>query len=260
MTTWLNVGHFLLYLCLAFLASILTDPQKSAPCITAVGYNGVQLWQNGKLTTIDSTFVFWVQFLGQPFVLLNLLFFCLVLLNQWAEGFVSAEVLASTLEKAWLSLHVQVIYIFLLLRWGCSPAIILLKLLAKALSFFFFLIQETTATFLTAALASRQSEQIPSEVPLSVSREIGSSSSATSTNTNASVSVDKKDVDHGKVKNENHAPLVEVSRSRLFNAIWQNGWVGYGVKRDESGWPETLSVHFPKKFISNLCVNNMFLQ
>ncbi|KAL0322728.1 UNVERIFIED_CONTAM: Plant UBX domain-containing protein 11 [Sesamum angustifolium] len=60
----------------------LKNPQHSAPCITAIGYNGVQLWQK--------------------------------------EGFVSADVLASSLEKAWLSLHVQ----------------------------------ETTAAFLTAALAS----------------------------------------------------------------------------------------------------------
>ncbi|GER45695.1 Ubx domain-containing [Striga asiatica] len=58
-------------------------PQHSVPCITAIGYNGVQLWKN--------------------------------------EGFVSADVLASSLEKAWLSLHVQ----------------------------------ETTAAFLSAALASR---------------------------------------------------------------------------------------------------------
>ncbi|KAL9140535.1 hypothetical protein ABFS82_14G043200 [Erythranthe guttata] len=57
-------------------------PQQSAPCITAIGYNGVQLWQK--------------------------------------DGFVSADVLASSLEKAWLSLHVQ----------------------------------DTTAAFLTAALAS----------------------------------------------------------------------------------------------------------
>ncbi|XP_076948153.1 plant UBX domain-containing protein 11-like isoform X2 [Bidens hawaiensis] len=62
-------------------------PQKPAPCITAIGYTGLQLWQN--------------------------------------EGFVSAEILASTLEKAWLSLHVQ-------------------------------------ETILTAALASRQAEQAPS--------------------------------------------------------------------------------------------------
>ncbi|KAJ0778584.1 putative Thioredoxin-like superfamily [Helianthus annuus] len=26
-------------------------PQKPAPCITAIGYNGVQVWQNGKFTT-----------------------------------------------------------------------------------------------------------------------------------------------------------------------------------------------------------------
>ncbi|KAK9072520.1 hypothetical protein SSX86_008954 [Deinandra increscens subsp. villosa] len=110
--------------------------QKPAPCITAIGYNGVQLWQN--------------------------------------DGFVSAEVLASNLEKAWLSLHVQ----------------------------------ETTATFLTAALASRQSDQIPSET-----RDVGSSSTS-SASTNASASVNKKDLHNDKEKSENRAPLVEVS---LFN-------------------------------------------
>ncbi|XP_004140870.1 plant UBX domain-containing protein 11 isoform X2 [Cucumis sativus] len=61
-------------------------PQKSVPCITAVGYNGIQLWLN--------------------------------------EGFIGAEVLASNLEKAWLGLHIQ----------------------------------ETTASVLTAALASKKSE------------------------------------------------------------------------------------------------------
>nr|GMD70277.1 plant UBX domain-containing protein 11 [Ipomoea batatas] len=44
-------------------------PQKAAPCITVIGYNGIQLWQH--------------------------------------EGFVAADVLASSLEKAWLSLHIQ---------------------------------------------------------------------------------------------------------------------------------------------------------
>ncbi|XP_047982562.1 plant UBX domain-containing protein 11 isoform X2 [Salvia hispanica] len=44
-------------------------PQQSCPCITAVGYNGVLLWQK--------------------------------------EGYVPADLLASSLEKAWLSLHVQ---------------------------------------------------------------------------------------------------------------------------------------------------------
>lgn len=44
-------------------------PQGSVPCITAVGYNGVKLWEN--------------------------------------EGFISAEDLALGLEKAWLSLHIQ---------------------------------------------------------------------------------------------------------------------------------------------------------
>ncbi|XP_042751740.1 plant UBX domain-containing protein 11 isoform X1 [Lactuca sativa] len=100
-------------------------PQKPAPCITAIGYNGIQLWQN--------------------------------------EGFVSGEVLASTLEKEWLSLHVQ----------------------------------ETTASFLSAALVSRQSEQIPSAIPPSTSLETGSSSTL-SVNTNDNASVDKKDADHDK--------------------------------------------------------------
>ncbi|XP_056161436.1 plant UBX domain-containing protein 11 isoform X2 [Syzygium oleosum] len=44
-------------------------PQGSVPCITAVGYNGVKLWEN--------------------------------------EGFIGAEDLALGLEKAWLSLHIQ---------------------------------------------------------------------------------------------------------------------------------------------------------
>uniref|UniRef100_A0A7N0TLP9 UBX domain-containing protein n=1 Tax=Kalanchoe fedtschenkoi TaxID=63787 RepID=A0A7N0TLP9_KALFE len=61
-------------------------PQTSVPCITVVGYNGVLIWQN--------------------------------------EGFVSAEILQSTIDKAWLSLHLQ----------------------------------ETTASILTAALASKKSE------------------------------------------------------------------------------------------------------
>ncbi|KAL2470190.1 Plant UBX domain-containing protein 11 [Abeliophyllum distichum] len=59
-------------------------PHNSVPCITAIGYNGVRLWEK--------------------------------------EGFVTADVLVSNLEKAWLSLHVQ----------------------------------ETTAAFLTAALASKK--------------------------------------------------------------------------------------------------------
>ncbi|KAJ6734311.1 PLANT UBX DOMAIN-CONTAINING PROTEIN 11 [Salix purpurea] len=81
-------------------------PQKSSPCITAIGYNGVQLWQS--------------------------------------EGFVTAEVLASGLEKAWFSLHIQ----------------------------------ETTATVLTAALNSKQSEP-----PSSGSSDIGSSRQGSSSGT-----------------------------------------------------------------------------
>ncbi|CAK9171276.1 unnamed protein product [Ilex paraguariensis] len=78
-------------------------PQKSVPCITAIGYNGVQLWQK--------------------------------------DGFVSAEDLASSLEKAWLGLHIQ----------------------------------ETTATLLTAALASKKSE-VPSGACDAAAFEQGSSS------------------------------------------------------------------------------------
>ncbi|KAJ6420640.1 hypothetical protein OIU84_028065 [Salix udensis] len=81
-------------------------PQKSAPCMTAIGCNGVQLWQS--------------------------------------EGFVTAEVLASGLEKAWFSLHIQ----------------------------------ETTATVLTAALNSKQSEP-----PSSGSSDIGSSRQGSSSGT-----------------------------------------------------------------------------
>ncbi|KAK9932484.1 hypothetical protein M0R45_019721 [Rubus argutus] len=79
-------------------------PQKSVPCITAIGFNGVQLWQN--------------------------------------EGFVSAEVLASSLEKVWLGLQIQ----------------------------------ETTATVLSAALASKKSEPSTSGVPTTVSTDEESSS------------------------------------------------------------------------------------
>lgn len=63
-------------------------PQKSSPCITVIAYNGLQLWQQ--------------------------------------EGFITAEVLASSLEKAWLNLHIQ----------------------------------ETTASVLTAALAAKKTEQL----------------------------------------------------------------------------------------------------
>ncbi|XP_062107752.1 plant UBX domain-containing protein 11 [Humulus lupulus] len=78
-------------------------PHKSIPCVIAVGYNGVQVWQN--------------------------------------EGFVSAEVLASSLEKAWLSLHIQ----------------------------------DTTAAVLSAALAIKASEPSSSRVASTASSDQGSS-------------------------------------------------------------------------------------
>ncbi|KAK3001507.1 hypothetical protein RJ639_021354 [Escallonia herrerae] len=61
-----------------------------------------------------------------------------------SQGFVTAEILASSLEKAWLSLHIQ----------------------------------ETTATFLTAALASKNSEQLASQTANAAILEQGSSSSS----------------------------------------------------------------------------------
>ncbi|MBA0624789.1 hypothetical protein Godav_010078 [Gossypium davidsonii] len=84
----------------------ISDPQKSVPCITAIGYNGVQVWQS--------------------------------------EGSISAEVLASSLEKAWLSLHIQ----------------------------------ETTAAVLSAALASKKYESSSSGLATVSQSERGSSSSA----------------------------------------------------------------------------------
>ncbi|XP_006478858.2 plant UBX domain-containing protein 11 isoform X2 [Citrus sinensis] len=80
-------------------------PQNSIPCISAIGYNGLQVWRS---------------------------------------GFVSAEVLASSLEKAWFSLHIQ----------------------------------ETTASVLTAALASNKSEPPTSGTSGGGSPDQGSSSGA----------------------------------------------------------------------------------
>ncbi|KAF7133078.1 hypothetical protein RHSIM_Rhsim09G0032600 [Rhododendron simsii] len=107
-------------------------PQKPAPCITAIGYNGAQLWQN--------------------------------------EGFVGAELLASTLEKAWLGLHIQ----------------------------------ETTATFLSAALASNKLEPLRTNSSNTAQFEEGSSSS---------LDVPSPDVD-------NHPQILEaggVDRSEMEN-------------------------------------------
>ena len=59
------------------------------------------------------------------------------------EGFVAAEILASNLEKTWLSLHIQ----------------------------------ETTATVLTAALTSKKSDPLASGAPNIASLQPGSSSS-----------------------------------------------------------------------------------
>ncbi|GAB2265591.1 hypothetical protein Dimus_000630 [Dionaea muscipula] len=79
-------------------------PHKSVPSIAVIGYNGVRLWQN--------------------------------------EGFVSAESLVSSIQKAWLSIHIQ----------------------------------ETAASVFTAALASENPD--PSAVPASNFRGDSSSSNA----------------------------------------------------------------------------------
>lgn len=134
-------------------------PQKSVPCITAIGYKGVQVWQS--------------------------------------EGFVSAEIIASSLEKAWLSLHIQ----------------------------------ETTATVLSAALASKKYEP-SSSGPSTVSQpEQGSSSSASVPSTTmhevvqsleskpavTSGMIEKTNDGENKVKGKN-PESVERSSSESFNA------------------------------------------
>ncbi|XP_052310660.1 plant UBX domain-containing protein 11 isoform X3 [Populus trichocarpa] len=120
--------------------------QKSAPCITAIGYNGVQLWQS--------------------------------------EGFVTAEVLASGLEKVWLTLHIQ----------------------------------ETTATVLTTALASKKPE------PLSGSSDIGSSGQGSSSGTVVPVPLKDRHIQPSEVgtqaaasevieENKSHEPTAEKSQT-----------------------------------------------
>ncbi|KAM1385474.1 hypothetical protein ACFX2F_032033 [Malus domestica] len=125
-------------------------PQKSVPCITAIGYNGVQLWQN--------------------------------------EGFLSAEALASSLEKAWLGLHIQsgeVVRAKGLKKcpgysWVDAPRVVLESLEEDCRLHILIAHsepKETTATVLSAALASNKSEPSTSGVPNAVSTGEESSSS-----------------------------------------------------------------------------------
>ncbi|KAH8502442.1 hypothetical protein H0E87_013942 [Populus deltoides] len=124
--------------------------QKSAPCITAIGYNGVQLWQS--------------------------------------EGFVTAEVLASGLEKVWLTLHIQ---------------------------------ETTASTVLTTALASKKPE------PPSGSSDIGSSGQGSSSGTVVPVPLKDRHIQPSEVgtqaaasevieENKSHEPAAETS-SKSFN-------------------------------------------
>ncbi|KAE8653797.1 Ubiquitin-like superfamily protein, putative isoform 3 [Hibiscus syriacus] len=134
-------------------------PQKSIPCITAIGYNGVQVWQS--------------------------------------EGFFSAEVLASSLEKAWLSLHIQ----------------------------------ETTAAVLSAALASKKYESSSSGASTVSQSEQGSSSSAyvpttTMDDVDRNLESDLTDTsgvieenrDSGNAVQEKNPELVENSSSESFSS------------------------------------------
>ncbi|KAK8677062.1 hypothetical protein V6N13_142618 [Hibiscus sabdariffa] len=134
-------------------------PQKSFPCITAIGYNGVQVWRS--------------------------------------EGFVSAEVLASSLEKAWLSLHIQ----------------------------------ETTAAVLSAALASKKYESSSSGASTVSQSEQGSSSSASvplttmanvDLNLEANIAVTsgviEENRDSENTVQEKNPELVEKSSSESFSA------------------------------------------
>ncbi|OWM67400.1 hypothetical protein CDL15_Pgr019860 [Punica granatum] len=117
-------------------------PQNSVPCITAVGYNGVKIWQQ--------------------------------------EGFINAENLASSLEKAWLSLHIQ----------------------------------ETTASVMAPALARTTSEPSTSQASPVTSNEDGSSLSAfpppsdghnQSSETTSSVIIEEKRID-GKLPSFSNYP------------------------------------------------------
>ncbi|KAH8502441.1 hypothetical protein H0E87_013942 [Populus deltoides] len=121
--------------------------QKSAPCITAIGYNGVQLWQS--------------------------------------EGFVTAEVLASGLEKVWLTLHIQ---------------------------------ETTASTVLTTALASKKPE------PPSGSSDIGSSGQGSSSGTVVPVPLKDRHIQPSEVgtqaaasevieENKSHEPAAEKSQT-----------------------------------------------
>lgn len=41
----------------------ITDPQKAAPCITVIGYNGIQLWQHGEFYLFAIIIlIFYLQF------------------------------------------------------------------------------------------------------------------------------------------------------------------------------------------------------
>ncbi|XP_057778990.1 plant UBX domain-containing protein 11 isoform X2 [Salvia miltiorrhiza] len=138
-------------------------PQQSFPCITAVGYNGVLLWQK--------------------------------------EGFVHADMLASSLEKAWLSLHVQ----------------------------------ETTAAFLTAAIA-KQSASGSSEVASPEQVRAGTGV-PTSTTNGATPSVGAGQPLHSETK-ENGTYFkgddVALPKPAIANAL-DNGELDESISETETG-------------------------
>ncbi|CAN7063128.1 unnamed protein product, partial [Brassica rapa subsp. trilocularis] len=111
-------------------------PYSSVPCIAAIGFSGTQVWKN--------------------------------------EGFIAAEDLASSLEKAWLGLHIQ----------------------------------ETTASIFSAALASQNSEQPTSSASnVVLPSEEGSTSDAVaasqSTGTSVQPSERKSTVTSASTKEKN---------------------------------------------------------
>lgn len=77
------------------------DPYSSVPCIAAIGFSGTQVWKNGKSLCNFRCILHVIE--KQTYS--DLVFFP----STFLEGFIAAEDIASSLEKAWLGLHIQVL-------------------------------------------------------------------------------------------------------------------------------------------------------
>ncbi|CAH8374012.1 unnamed protein product [Eruca vesicaria subsp. sativa] len=110
-------------------------PYSSVPCIAAIGFSGTQVWKN--------------------------------------EGFIAAEDLASSLEKAWLGLHIQ----------------------------------ETTASIFSAALASQNSEQPASSASNVVLPPEGGTSDAVVASQSTGTSVQSSERKSTKEKSDGTAAI-----------------------------------------------------